>query len=169
MLHRFTLIFSLIAIFFVLTSAIALSQGIDTEKLRMYESEKKSELVASLLEGFIPLAGYAYAGDNIINGFAPAYVSASGLGLMAIGLFVSLLSECETFFGCSTEESVLIVSGILTYLGGRVWGIISTLDTVKQFNNNLKSQLGISLNQFAPTVRPSPYGIQVGLSFQLGK
>ena len=117
------------------------------------------------MESFIPLVGHAYAG-NIRKGYAPGVVSLGGLALVVIG--ASIRSDCETFYEtriCLTEgNSTLITVGFLTYLGGRAWGIISTLDTVKEFNSNLQRSLGITLNQVKPVINPSPQGVQVGLA-----
>ena len=135
-----------------------------------YQLQKKNEPTALLLEAFIPLVGHAYAGD-VRAGFVPATVS--GIGIVGMIVGSNLKSGCQTSFGIeicdSYSNDAVILLGLLAYLGGRTWGVISTIDTVKQFNQALERRLGISLDDSAPILRPSPHGVTVGISVPLGK
>jgi hypothetical protein len=109
---------------------ISIAQQAQGEAWNKYQAEKKSELAAGVLEALIPVVGHAYAGDAG-KGVVPAVVSVGGLVLMVAG--------------AGNLDATVIALGYLGYLGGRVWGIVSAVQTAEDYNVKLKQQLKLSL------------------------
>ncbi|MCR4417745.1 MAG: hypothetical protein NUV92_08380 [Ignavibacteria bacterium] len=120
-------------LFFV---SIVFSQQINN--LDRYNLEKKEPALAGVLEAIVPLVGHAYAGD-INRGVVPTLISAGGLVLYFISLSsISLTSD----FSSSLSTASL---GLLIYAGGRIYGIVSAVNTANDFNKELKKKLNLSL------------------------
>ncbi len=119
-----------------------------TDAWTKYNAEKKSELTAGVLEWLIPVVGHAYAGDAE-RGLLPAGVSVGGLVLIF----------------ASGGESGLITAGLLGYLVGRIWGIVSAVQTGEDFNNNLKTKLNLSLKPMKFPNETAGYGVTLSVNF----
>lgn len=129
----------------VVVSVSSARQGPDqSQAWNKYQAEKKSELTAGVLEALIPVVGHAYAGDAG-RGVIPAIVSVGGLVVMIAG--------------AGNLDATVISLGYLGYLGGRVWGIVSAVQTAEDFNVRLKQQMKLS-------IRMRPTGLQLGLSYE---
>ena len=177
-------IFTSVAIFMAVSPVGTIAQELSNEsKLILYETQKKSSGRAFLYEFLLPIAGHAYAG-NARAGVLPAAAVVAGLAGAAFGF--STEDQCDaqereirtstsvSFHYSLTCESVyrsqaLGVAGLIVLAGGRIWGLVSASGVVKQFNQDLQRRLGISLSRIDPIVKPSQYGISVGLSVQLGR
>lgn len=131
--------------FFISINSFAQSS---TDAWTKYNAEKKSELTAGVLEWLIPVVGHAYAGDAE-RGLLPAGVSVGGLVLIF----------------ASGGESGLITAGLLGYLVGRIWGIVSAVQTGEDFNNNLKSKLNLSLKPMKFPNETVGYGFTLSVNF----
>ena len=123
----------------------ALKPGSNEEAWAVYNAEKKEEFAAAGLEALIPILGHAYVGDAR-RGLLPRAVSGGGLALVIVGA-----GEIDTS---------LMSMGWLTYLGGRVWGVVSALEAARDHNIAVRTRLKLS-------VAPAPYseGIQLKFSF----
>ena len=115
-----------------------------------YNAEKKSEFAAGALEFLIPVVGHAYAGDAG-RGVVPALVSAGGLVIMIAG--------------ASDVNAGIMGIGYIAYLGGRIWGIVSAVQTAEDFNNNLKSKLNLSFRPMKFPNETMGYGVTLTLNF----
>lgn len=144
-----TLFMALAASAFAAAPAPVLAQSSSTDAWARYNAEKKSEFAAAGIEWFIPVLGHAYVGDTQ-RGVKPALVSAGGLGGIIAGAVVG-----------GNGGGVLIGLGLLTYAGGRVWGIVSALETAQEHNAALKKRLNLSI---APA--PNEHGVLVGLTLR---
>lgn len=120
---------------FLLLFNILIAQ--QTDNWQRYNSEKKEPALAGLLEVIVPLVGHAYAGD-ISRGVVPTLISGGGLVLM----FASVGSAASGDLAGFTSTYGL---GLLAYLGGRVYGVISAVQTANDFNNDLKRKLNLSI------------------------
>ena len=137
----------LLFIFITFLSADLFAQS-STDAWTKYNAEKKSELAAGVLEWLIPVVGHAYASDAE-RGLLPAGVSVGGLVLIF----------------ASGGESGLITVGLLGYLVGRIWGIVSAVQTAEDFNNNLKSKLNLSLKPMKFPNETVGYGVTLSVNF----
>lgn len=158
---------------FLHSPVAVLAQESNSDAFARYQLEKKDELTAFLLEAFVPIVGHAYAGD-VNAGLIPAGVSAAGIVAMIVGGRIPTTAR-SCFLGECVETTVysanptVITLGLLVYLGGRTWGVISALDTVRRFNQDLERRLGIPISDASPILRYSPQGVTVGISVPLGK
>ncbi len=159
--------FGLMAVLFLLAPVVVGAQ--ERDALVQYELEKKNELAAGALEWLIPIVGHHYAGDARA-GFAPAAVS--GAGIVGVILGGTIKSDCVVGGGievCQRGNGTIVTLGWMTYLGGRVWGILSALDVAREFNRDLADRLGIGLDDVDLSLAASPTGVSVGLSFPFGR
>lgn len=122
---------------------ISIAQQSQGEAWNRYQAEKKSQLTAGVLEALVPVVGHAYAGDAG-RGVIPAVVSVGGLVIMIAG--------------AGELDVTVITLGYLGYLGGRVWGIVSAVQTADDYNRKLKQQLKLSL-------RPVRGGVGLTVSY----
>lgn len=116
----------------------------------IYNAEKKSEVIAAVLEAAIPVVGHAYAGDAN-RGIVPALISAGGIVLM----FVSVESLSLSGYGL----------GLVVYLGGRIYGVVSAIQTAEDYNKKLKKKLNLSI---VPLKNPNgnvSMGLNLNFSF----
>jgi hypothetical protein len=113
-----------------------------------YNSDKKSELTAGVLEWLIPIVGHAYA-EDAERGLLPAGVSVGGLVLIF----------------ASGGETGLLTVGLLGYLIGRIWGIVSAVETASDFNSNLKTKLNITLKPMKFPNETVGYGATLSVNF----
>lgn len=166
-MRHFLPAFVLTAGLFCLMPVAARAQ--EGDALARYEIEKKNEIVAGALEWLVPIVGHHYAG-NARAGYVPAAVSGGGLVGVIVGSTLS--SNCYSAGGveiCQSGNGTVVALGWLTYLGGRVWGIVSALDVARQFNRDLADRLGVGLDDVDLVVAPTPTGMSVGLSFPFGR
>lgn len=105
-----------------------------------YNAEKKDEIVAAALEWVVPVVGHAYAGD-VHRGLIPLAVSGGGLVLTVIGLSAQ---SCDYYDAYCGPNGALVGIGLLTYLGGRVWGVVSAYGAAQDFNAALRQRLNLS-------------------------
>jgi len=107
------------------------------------DTEEKNEFAAAGLEFVVPVLGHAYVGDPR-EGLPPALVSAGGLTLAIIGTQVGCEDE---FLGeCINEGNVgLMWAGILGYVGGRIWGIVSAMELAQEHNAQLRRRGSVAI------------------------
>lgn len=109
----------------------AVGQAQSADALTRYSVERKEPAFAAVLE-LVPVVGHVYAGDAR-RGLTPALVSAGGLVVMIAG--------------AGDINTSMITIGYLGYLGGRVWGIVSALDTANDYNTALRVRLGLTASR----------------------
>ncbi len=143
-MKRALLFFALIAFL----SANLFAQA-TTDAWVKYEAEKKSEFGAGALEFLIPVVGHAYAGDAG-RGVVPAIVSVGGIVVLVAG--------------ASDLDATIATLGYLAYLGGRIWGIVSAVNTAEDYNANLKSKLNLSFQGMKFPQGKTGYGFTLSLS-----
>lgn len=106
---------------------------------REYSRFEKNTFAAAGLEWLIPTLGHGYV-DRASRGLTPALVSVGGLTLAIIGTQVGC-SE-ELFGECISEGSTALVwTGLLGYVGGRIWGIVSALDYAEEYNREVAKRI----------------------------
>ena len=115
-----------------------------------YNAEKKSEFAAGGLEFLIPIVGHAYAGDAG-RGVIPAVVSVGGIVVLVAG--------------ASDLNATVATLGYLAYLGGRIWGIVSAVNTAEDYNSNLKNKLNLSFNSMKFPQGKTGYGLTISFNF----
>ncbi len=131
----------------ILVSVSSARQGQDqSQAWNKYQAEKKSELTAGVLEFLIPVVGHAYAG-NAGKGVVPAVVSVGGLVVAIVG--------------AGNLDYTIALLGYLGYLGGRIWGIVSAVQTADDYNMNLKRKLNLS---FQPNYQNGKLGMGMTLT-----
>ena len=151
-MRHFPLALGLTAVLLLLVPAGVRAQ--EPEALAQYELQKKNEAAAAGLEALLPILGHYYAGDAKA-GLGPAALSYGGF----VGfLVIAVRSDNSTFGGLAW----------LSYLGGRIWGVVSALDEAREFNRDLADRLGVVLDDVDLVVSPIPGGVSVGLSLPLG-
>jgi len=141
-------------LFFVLlfsySSNLFAQQSSSNEAWMKYNADKKSEFAAGALEFLIPVVGHAYAGDAG-RGVIPAVVSVGGLVVLVAG--------------ASDLNAGVAAFGYLAYLGGRIWGIVSAVNTAEDYNANLKSKLNLSFNSMKFPQGKTGYGLTLSFNF----
>ena len=103
--------------------------------LREYEAQKKSPVLAGVLEYSFPFAGYAYAG-NFRGGLWPAALFMGGFALATPCLF----NDLEP---CSEDAQRSALTGLVLILASRVWGITGAAHTANDHNRALRQRLQI--------------------------
>ncbi|MEW6507330.1 MAG: hypothetical protein AB1432_06235 [Bacteroidota bacterium] len=136
-------IFCLVCLFLITSN---LSAQTSSDAWTKFNAEKKSELVAGVLEWLIPIVGHAYA-EDAQRGLLPAGVSLGGLVLVF----------------ASGGETGLITVGVLGYLVGRIWGIVSAVETATDFNKSLKSKLNLTMHKMKFPNNNSGYAVTLSL------
>ena len=149
------LIYFLFVFLFGYSSNLFAQQSSSSDAWLKYNADKKSELTAGLLEALIPIVGHAYAG-NATKGIIPLVVSVGGIAAMIVG--GSNSSSLTT-----TTSTVAI--GALAYLGGRIWGIISAVNTASDYNAKLKSKLNLSFNGMQLPQGKTAFGLTLTYNF----
>lgn len=132
-----------------------------------YEELKKNPLLAATLELIVPIVGHDYAGDR--NAALP---SAS---MMAVGLslfFGAALTTCRSLFdlepdpGCVSRAEVVAKIGALTFLGSRVWAVVSAWRQANRTNAYYRRYLRLDDADLALSVTPAgQLGLGVALRF----
>ena len=130
-------------------------EEVSVQDLLAYESEKKSEAVALMLELVLPTLGHVYAGD-FKRGVIPALVSVGGMAAWMIGAVGSAFN--------SNDADNWMRFGAIAAIGGRVWGLVTAPGTAKQFNERLRQKLGIETT----SISVGPHGLQLALSVPAG-
>ncbi len=130
-----------------------------SDALSRYNAEKKDELAAIMLEMAIPIVGHAYVDDAKV-GLKPTVVSVGGLVLAIAGTSVGCRQQ---FLGSCIQDGndALIIGGVLAYLGGRVWGVVSAMDYARRHNEELRQRLNLA-------IEPNVEGFQAKVSIQVG-
>lgn len=109
---------------------------------RADDAAARNVLVAGAIEWIVPVLGHAYAGDAK-RGMRPLLVSfgglAAGFTACAIGTAVGE-GSCFMTEGWSNQVFGL---GVITFVAGRVWGVVSAVNTARRFNASLKERPGI--------------------------
>jgi hypothetical protein len=102
----------------------------------LYEASKKSVAVSVILELFIPGVGSIYA-DHVIG----AVIT---WGLTFAGLVVALSAFDEDQYGYpTTYDNDRFTLGLLLVLGGRIYGIVDSVQSANDFNRGLAARLGL--------------------------
>ena len=127
------------------------------------EAQTKKVWGAAILEAVIPVSGHAYAGDAGA-GLVPAAVFAGGLGLYVAGAY-QWTGDFAEALGCilpdpscrdgeddSRGGDVLAVLGVAAIVGGKIWGVWSSVDAAKRFN---------------VSIRPSKAGVEAAVRLSL--
>ena len=125
-----------------------------------YNSEKKDEFIAGALEFLVPIVGHAYAGDAS-RGVLPTLVSVGGLGLYIIGVSSAISGDLSNVSSGFSTASL----GLLIYFGGRVWGIVSAVQTAQDHNNALKRKLNLSIVPYQNPNGDISFGINLKYNF----
>ncbi|MBX4195487.1 hypothetical protein KW796_00820 [Candidatus Parcubacteria bacterium] len=129
------------------TSAVTQQSANGDVALSRYNAEKKSTLEAVFKEAILPLWGNAYAG-NKSRGYTPLAVSAAGLALTIVGVAKASKMTCDGYvlnnsYSCHHESGVFLPLGMLTYAGGRIWGLVRANNTAVDHNLGLQRQYGL--------------------------
>ncbi len=138
-----TLIFSLLLILLPLTTQTLTALQTSDDALPRFQTERKSEPVAAVLEAMIPVLGHVYA-EDAWRELKPLAVTASGIALTDPG---STVGHREEVFRSSIQEGATALKwlGIPTYLGGRRWGIVSAISTAQELNAYLREPIKFSV------------------------
>ncbi|MHB8931074.1 MAG: hypothetical protein ACYC5R_10815 [Melioribacteraceae bacterium] len=142
--------FLLFVVLFSYSSNLFAQQSSSNDAWLKYNADKKSEFAAGALEFLIPVVGHAYAGDAG-RGVIPAVVSVGGLVVLVVG--------------ASDLNAGVATVGYLAYLGGRIWGIVSAVNTAEDYNSNLKSKLNLSFNSMKFPQGKTGYGLTISFNF----
>jgi hypothetical protein len=142
--------FLLFVVLFSYSSNLFAQQSSSNDAWLKYNADKKSEFAAGALEFLIPVVGHAYAGDAG-RGVIPAVVSVGGLVVLVVG--------------ASDINAGVVTVGYLAYLGGRIWGIVSAVNTAEDYNSNLKSKLNLSFNSMEFPQGKTGYGLTISFNF----
>jgi len=100
--------------------------------------QKKSPVVAALLEAALPTAGYQYAGEGR-RGTAPAVMTGVGAGLVVFGA-VFTMTQIMSFDVSESEfnlASAAVSVGMGLYIVGRIWGVAGVYAAVSETNRLL--------------------------------
>ena len=99
-------------------------------------AQGRNVFLAGAIELVVPLLGHAYAGD-VARGLWPAALTVCGLGAMEFAFF-AIDDNCrirgDGVEVCDNARGLVLMLGVLSYLAGRVWGVVSAVRTARQVN-----------------------------------
>ena len=156
----------------------SLDQPLFLQPLAPQVQERKSPFAAFGLELLLPVLGHGYAG-NAKRGVLPAAVHVGGfLAMLALELdahptvpTAELDPRCKrtttTGPGGSRSETTCEASGAFwvavgAFVGGRIWGLVSAVQTANDHNRSVASENTATLS-LLPT---ADGGLGVGVSFR---
>jgi len=106
-----------------------------------YEDARKSPGLAFLFELFVPGTGSIYAGHGT------GAIITWGLALGGVLLVVSSIRSTSNSETGATETKVNgleLVTGLLMMLGGRTYGLVDSIVSTRDYNEQLRKQLGLA-------------------------
>ena len=134
------------------STAQSVEQPVVPEVDRPQVQEAEKDLGGALfLELLVPVLGHAYAGDAR-RGVLPAVVTLGGVGMI--------------FGGASARDYagvIVALGGIAVSAGGKIWGLVSAVDTARDYNRRLRERASPTL----VLTRDGRASIGVSLRFQL--
>ena len=142
----------------------------NTQKLMMYQTQKKSEGTAMLFSFIIPTAGHAYAGNwGRGLGFAATEV---GLYIMAFTAGMDEVEDCyydyyyeaNYCYGSYYEPNGLFWIGFFGAIGTRFYEIFDAGKEVKNYNQKLLMQYGMEPG-FSMNIIPQKKGASLQLAY----
>ena len=134
----------------------------NTQKLMMYQTQKKSEGTAMLFSFIIPTAGHAYAGNwGRGLGFAATEV---GLYIMAFTAGMDEVCYGYYYYDCYSEPNGLFWIGFFGAIGTRFYEIFDAGKEVKNYNLKLLMQYGMEPG-FSMNIIPQKKGASLKLAY----
>jgi len=117
------------------------------------QEAEKQWVGALFLELWIPVLGHAYAGDAR-RGVVPAVITLGGVGMIVVA--VAGLDPA-TQYGTGLQ---LVFSGLGVAAIGKIWGMVSAVDTALDYNRRLRERV-------SPTLALTPDGrASIGVSLR---
>ena len=151
-------------------SATSNSSKFDTQKMMMYQTQKKSESTAMLFSFLIPTAGHAYAGNWQRGlGFAAAEV---GLYIMAFTMGMEEVCSDYGYDGYGYDDcwnpyyepNGLFWVGFFGAIGTRFYEIFDAGKETKNYNQRLLMQYGMEPG-FSMNIIPQKKGASLQLAY----
>lgn len=143
-----------IMILLVMLFSLTFGQGMsESEKMMMFESQKKNPTTAMIYSCLLTSSGHAYAGNWARGlGFTAGRV---GCGVLAIALGFEEKTEDYGWYTQTTlEVTPMYYIGVLGAAVIGIWEMVDASNEVKKYNANVyekiygKKQPGFSLNMF---------------------
>ena len=118
------------------------------QNLFLYDTQKKNELVALVIEFFVPGVGSLYA-DHVAGALFTWAALVGGISLIIWWAGQRLQRERTyvqdpTFDPNSGSQDVWAVYlGLGLLLGGRIYGLVDSYSSTKEYNRRLRARLGL--------------------------
>jgi hypothetical protein len=108
-----------------------------------YEAQKKNEMLALVIEFFVPGVGSIYA-DHVAGAMVTWGLSIGGIVLAFWWLGKNIDNQNDTFGdnnGPRDAWAIYLAVGMI--LGGRIYGLIDSYTSARDFNRQLRTRLGL--------------------------
>jgi hypothetical protein len=134
----------------------------------LYESTRKNEGIAIVLEFLVPGVGSVY-GNHVEGALVTWGCMVGGMVLMMYGLEQSW--EDDGYYNDgrhSGDGELAVLGGVALVVGGRIYGLYDSYASTKRYNRSLRQRLGIDYISVAPMKTPggnTAWGAAVGVSF----
>jgi hypothetical protein len=124
------------------------------QAMAMYENGQKSLPLALMAEIVFPGAGNLYAGRYWRSGFTFGGMAAGAISFLH-GMNMQLAAQDGG--ERSAVGQTLMLTGLVTLVGSRIFGLVSSGFSIRDHNRELKKKLGLSPSLSA-AVTPDPAG-----------
>lgn len=161
--------FFITIIVILLTFHVLYGQEMDeTEKMKLYESTKKSQTTAVLLSFLLTSTGHAYAG-NWGRGLA---FTAGRVGCAVLAFTVGIKETTETESGyyftmvtIKEEKTPLYYIGIGGAIAFAIWEMVDASNQVKKYNQKTHDRIFGTSSKIGLDLVPQKYGASIKLSY----
>jgi hypothetical protein len=108
-----------------------------------YDAQKKNELLALVIEFFVPGVGSIYA-DHVAGAMVTWGLTIGGVVLAFWWLSKNIDNQNDTFGNDNGPHDVWAVYlAIGMILGGRIYGLVDSYVSARDFNRRLRTRLGL--------------------------
>lgn len=108
-----------------------------------YESQKKNELLALVIEFFVPGVGSIYAGH--VAGAMITWALTVGGIVLAFWWLGENINQQDSFGNSDTgpRDTWAIYVALGAIVGGRIFGLVDSFTSARDFNHHLRQRLGL--------------------------
>lgn len=145
------------------------AQEIDSEKMMLYESNKKNPTSAALLSLLVTSTGHAYAGNwGRGLGFAAGKVGCVVLAY-TVGIKETTEIDMSGYYSISVsfkeEKTMFYFIGIVGAIGLTIWEMVDASNEVKKYNKKTYDRIFSTNSKIKLDFSPKKNGATINLSY----
>lgn len=134
----------------------------DTQKMMLYEDQKKSPATAGVLSFLLSSAGHAYAGNW---GRGLAFLGLRVLCVLSISAGQSDPNASEWNSDAREGNKAAVTGGIIGLIGFSIWEIFDAASETRKYNSRLYNRIYNNVPDFGFNVVPIRDGVQLSLTY----